>query len=141
MVSKTLGAQGSKDNLFYLGGRAVVIAAGIYASGAGVANGSKTGGKNIVYQSVDEAANVNYVGITNNLARRAAEQLKNKAISIDAIPGLSNLSRADARAAEQVLLESHGFGKNGTMLINKINSIAKTNPIYAEALRRGKELL
>jgi hypothetical protein len=62
-------------------------------------------GSNIVYQSIDEAGNVVYVGITNSLERRAAEHLGSKGIEIDAIPGLQNLSRADARAVEQVLIE------------------------------------
>ncbi|WP_189534808.1 hypothetical protein [Paludibacterium paludis] len=84
---------------------------------------------------------MNYVGITNNLERRAAEHLSSKAISIDAIPGLSNLSRADARAVEQVLIENHGLSKNGGMLMNRINSISTSNPAYAGALQRGAELL
>jgi filamentous hemagglutinin len=40
-----------------------------------------------------------------------------------------------------VLIETHGLAKNGGTLLNKINSIAKTNPIYAESLKRGAELL
>jgi len=63
-------------------------------------------GDNIVYQSVGANGEVNYVGITNNLERRAVEHHRKKGISIDAIPGLSNLSRADARAVEQVLIET-----------------------------------
>jgi hypothetical protein len=31
--------------------------------------------------------------------------------------------------------------KNGGTLLNKINSIAKTNPAYGQALQRGAELL
>jgi len=54
---------------------------------------------------------------------------------------LTNLSKADARAVEQVLIELHGLGKNGGTLLNKINSIAKTNPCYAASLKRGRELL
>lgn len=87
------------------------------------------------------AGEVNYAGITNNLERRAAEQLSSKAISIDAIPGLSNLSRADARAVEQVLIENHGLSKNGGTLMNRINSISTSNPAYAGSLQRGAELL
>ena len=37
-----------------------------------------------------------YVGITNNLARRAAEQLAGKGIRIEKL--MTGLSRADARA-------------------------------------------
>ena len=94
-----------------------------------------------MYQSIDEAGNVQYVGITNNLERRAAEHLGGLGIEIDAIPGLSNLSRADARAVEQVLVGTHRLGKNGGTLLNKINSIAETNPIYEQAIERGKEIL
>lgn len=99
------------------------------------------GGENLVYRSVDAAGGVNYVGITGNFERRAAEQLAEKAIRIRAFPGLANLSRADARAVEQVLIETHGLGRNGGSLINKINSISRNNPVYAESLKRGAELL
>ena len=60
---------------------------------------------------------------------------------IQRIPGLSNLSRADARAVEQVLIENFGLGKNGGTLLNKINSIAETNPGYAQAIQRGVQIL
>ncbi|GAB7129744.1 hypothetical protein JCM19000A_42520 [Silvimonas sp. JCM 19000] len=104
------------------------------------AKGVATGG-NLVYRSVNAAGDVNYVGITNNLERRAAEQLSSKGIAIDAIPGLGNLSRADARAVEQVLIENYGLSKNGGTLINKINSISESNPAYAGSLQRGADLL
>ena len=42
---------------------------------------------------------------------------------------------------EQALIEIHGLGKNGGTLINRINSIAATNPIYASAVQRGYDLL
>jgi hypothetical protein len=82
---------------------------------------------------------VNYVGITNNFARRAAEQLIAKGIEI--IPLMENLRPADARAVEQALIEIHKLGKNSGTLLNKINSISKFNPQYAKALARGYELL
>ena len=47
----------------------------------------------------------------------------------------------DARAVEQALIEIHKLGRNGGTLLNKINSIARTNPAYADQLRRGYELL
>jgi filamentous hemagglutinin len=40
-----------------------------------------------------------------------------------------------------VLIEHHGLARNGGTLINRINSIAESNPIYGESLRRGQELL
>ena len=47
----------------------------------------------------------------------------------------------DAKAVEQVLIEKYGLWKHGGTLLNRINSIAKDNPVYAEAIKRGKELL
>lgn len=98
-------------------------------------------GKNLVYRSVNELGEVNYVGITNNLERRAAQHLRSRGISIDGIPGLSNLSRADARSVEQALIEHYGMIKNGGVLTNKINSISPLNPGYAGGLERGAILL
>jgi len=82
---------------------------------------------------------VTYAGITNNVARRSAEQLASKGIEIT--PLMNGLSRSDARAVEQALIEIHGLNKNGGTLMNKINSISKTNPNYAKQLNRGLELL
>ena len=96
-------------------------------------------GKNVVYLSKNAKGVVQYVGITNNFARRAAEHLTSKGIHIEKI--LANLSRSDARAVEQALIEIYSLEKNGGTLVNKINSIAKTNPIYAKQLERGYELL
>jgi RHS repeat-associated protein len=116
-------------------GRALGAAMRMFGRGAG-------GGTNVVYQSVNAAGEVNYVGITNNLGRRAAEHLASpRALQINPIPGLNNLSRADARAVEQVLIETHGLARNSGTLLNRINSIARTNPAYADAIRRGTEIL
>jgi len=98
---------------------------------------AKTGG-NIVYHSV-EAGVTQYVGITNNLARRAAEHLGTKGIKIE--PLMQGLTRSDARAVEQALIEIHGLGKNGGTLLNRINSISPTNPTYGSQLQRGYDLL
>ena len=46
-----------------------------------------------------------------------------------------------ARGVEQALMEHHGLAKNGGTLLNKINSIAKTNPIYEEAVDFGRRVL
>ena len=54
---------------------------------------------------------------------------------------MGSLSRQDARAVEQALIEIHGLSRNGGTLMNSINSIAQTNPAYAAMLRRGLELL
>jgi hypothetical protein len=95
-----------------------------------------------VYHSVEAGQQATkYVGITNNVARRGAEHAATKQIEIKAIKGLENLSRADARAVEQTLIEMHGLGKDGGTLMNKINSISKTNPKYADSLERGYQIL
>ena len=98
-------------------------------------------GENLVYRSLNAAGDVNYTGITGNLERRAAEQLTEKGIRIQPIEGLENLSRADARAVEQVLIETHGLGRDGGTLLNKINSISPNNPIYQQSIQRGNDLL
>jgi hypothetical protein len=85
---------------------------------------------------------IQYVGITSQLAIRQATHLRK--LGIDIKPLLSNLSKADARAVEQTLIELYKLGgKEGQtgQLLNKINSIAKSNPAYAEALTKGAELL
>jgi RHS repeat-associated protein len=114
-----------------VGGEALLAARSMRAVQA--ARGATT-----VYRSV-AAGEVNYVGITNNLARRAAEQLSSKGIQIEKLMG--GLSRSDARAVEQALIEIHGLGKNGGTLLNRINSISPLSPAYTEQLRRGYQLL
>jgi filamentous hemagglutinin len=73
---------------------------------------------NSVHQSIGEDLEVQYVGIMDNPLRRAAEHLRQKGIDIDEIQELSNLSREDAHAVEQVLIEHFGLGKNGGSLLN-----------------------
>lgn len=82
-----------------------------------------------------------YVGITNNLKRRIAEHAFDSGISVQAIEGLTNVSRAEARAVEQVLIERYGLGRLGGQLQNSINSIAKDNPVYEQSIKMGQELL
>jgi RHS repeat-associated protein len=96
--------------------------------------------KNVtVYISKTSSEVIQYVGITNNLAKRAAAHLSEKGINI--IPLMENLSRSDAKAVEQALIEINGLGTNGGPLLNKINSISSSNPEYANQLTRGYELL
>jgi RHS repeat-associated protein len=96
-------------------------------------------GQKTVYRSVNAAGEIQYVGITNNLARRAAEQLRTRGIQVEKLTGA--LNACDARAVEQALIEIHGLGKNGGTLLNRINSISRRNPAYAFQLKRGLELL
>lgn len=95
-----------------------------------------------VYQSFNrETGEVSYVGITNNFPRRQLEHLREKGIQIRPIENLPPLPRPDARAVEQALIELHKLEKNGGTLINRINSIAEKNPIKAESVKRGIEIL
>jgi RHS repeat-associated protein len=129
-------------NWWEVGASAAVGAFGGWLGELGAAEGAiANAGKTTVYQSINAAREVQYVGITDNLAARAAAHLSEKGISIQPIPGLSNIARADARAIEQVLIENYGLGKNGGALLNKINSIASSNPIYNGAIQRGADIL
>ena len=83
-----------------------------------------------VYSAVENGV-TRYVGITDNLSARAATHLGEKGISIQPLAGLTGMSRIDARAVEQVLIEAHGLSKNGGTLLNKINSISQKNSIYS----------
>jgi hypothetical protein len=95
-----------------------------------------------VYQAFDPTTGeVSYVGITNNIDRRYWEHRRGKDITIEPIDNLTNLTRDDAKFVEQTLIKHHELEKNGGSLINKINSIAETNPEYAKALTRGREIL
>ncbi|HSP81464.1 MAG TPA: hypothetical protein VLQ93_23300, partial [Myxococcaceae bacterium] len=104
-----------------------------------MAMATQGGGNHSAYVSVGPTGQVQYVGITNELARRTAEQFRQRGFKIEEL--LGNLSRKDARAVEQALIEIHGLAKNGGTLMNRINSIARTNPKYAAMVRRGRELL
>ena len=119
----------------------IALAPGAVAMSAqGPGSGNPSSGQTSVYTSRDPVTKeVQYVGITNELARRMLEHLRSKGIRINKLMG--NLSREDARAVEQALIEIHGLRKNGGTLMNHINSIAPSNPAYAAMLRRGLELL
>jgi len=93
-------------------------------------------GTNSVYSLVENGA-TRYFGITGNMGRRTAEHLSQRGWTVYPIDGLQNLSRFDARATEQVLIERYGLPN----LYNHINSIAAKNPIYTQAIQRGKEIL
>jgi hypothetical protein len=93
-------------------------------------------GINTVYRNVQEGA-TRYIGITNDFARRAGEHLGERGLQMEPIPGLDQLSRFDARAVEQVLIEHYELPN----LVNRINSIATTNPMYQEAIQRGTQIL
>ncbi len=100
-------------NMFGGYGRAVQAAKGTYS----------------VYQGVDAAGNVKYVGITSrNPLIRFAEHLstigQKSTLDYKVIKAATNLTREQARVIEQTLINQYGLEKNGGQLINKINSIA-----------------
>jgi hypothetical protein len=84
-----------------------------------------------VYQKAETA----YVGISKNLAQR---ELQHGEKLVEVAGGLT---RKQARGIEQAIIEQKGLAKNGGALTNKINSIAKTNSIYNEAVGFGRQLL
>lgn len=93
-----------------------------------------------MYRSINPATGqVQYAGITNDYAVRRLAHMRERGFDVERV--ISGLSRADARAVEQALIEQYGLGKDGGTLLNKINSIAKTNPDYAQLLKRGHEIL
>ena len=89
-------------------------------------------GTNVVYQGIDKAGTVRYIGITEReSAVRFAEHLKSgtakSLLQYYVINGATGLSRTEARVLEQTLINRYGLPKNGGLLLNKINSIAPKN--------------
>lgn len=84
-----------------------------------------------VYRILDKEGTVVYVGITNNLVRRAAEHGSplQKIVTMD--------SRREARAVEQALIQHHGLEKNGGTLTNRINSISPQSTGFWDAVKFG----
>ncbi|NER16780.1 DUF6443 domain-containing protein [Spongiivirga citrea] len=108
--------------------------------------GAKASTKQTMVYLAKRGGKVIYVGITNNFARRAVQHLKGPhKLKINQIDdALESLSRNDARAVEQVLIEYFGLGgKRGQtgQLLNRINSISEKNKKYGAALKKGKKLL
>jgi hypothetical protein len=116
-------------------GATITLAPGAVA----MATRGMQGNQHSVYVSVNSEGKVQYVGITNDVARRAAEHLRQNGFQIEEL--LGSLSREEARAVEQVLIEIHGLGKTGGTLTNRINSIAQSNPEYAKLVHQGRKLL
>lgn len=87
---------------------------------------------NVVYQGLDKASKVRYVGITaRNESVRFAEHFNSKGgkelLRYETIEGAEGLTRTQANTLEQELINQYGLEKNGGLLINKINSIATKN--------------
>ncbi|MBV8265635.1 MAG: hypothetical protein JO252_04735 [Planctomycetaceae bacterium] len=109
-------------------------------SAAGLSVAGRSIGTTTVYTSVNGNGAVKYVGITDNFGARAIAHHLRKGIGIKPVPGLTKLARTDARAVEQVLIETYGLGRDGGSLLNKINSIASDNRIYKVARASGARL-
>lgn len=76
-----------------------------------------------------------YIGITSDLARRAAQHAQNGIRIIQTAS--EELTYFEAKAAEQVLIGEAGLAN----LANKINSIAASNPLYQTAITTGRQVL
>lgn len=87
-------------------------------------------GSHVVYQGLDAAGNVKYVGITmrDPLVRfaehLAAEGTGKELLSYYVVEGATGLSKLSARIWEQTLINQYGLIRNGGVLLNRINSIA-----------------
>ncbi|MFH1947127.1 MAG: RHS repeat-associated core domain-containing protein [Candidatus Magasanikbacteria bacterium] len=92
-----------------------------------------------VYRYFDDAGNLIYTGITKSpkLRELAHRYGPHKLKDMKVISELGQITRNQARAVEQVLIESRGLGQ----LKNKINSIARDNPIYDVAKEFGENIL
>lgn len=83
------------------------------------------GNYNVYLSTTDD-----YVWITNNIPRRAAEHLAKSGRKIT--PIIEGVSKNSARIIEQSIIEHVGRACKGTgTLLNKINSIAVSNKLYA----------
>ena len=91
------------------------------------ASKSLTKGDNFVYISRNADEIIDYVGITNNLDRRAAEWARKGRVIEHYIDGVD---RTSARILEQSVIEIFGMKKNGGLLSNAINSISTVNSKY-----------
>jgi hypothetical protein len=89
-----------------------------------------------VYQALDQARNVVHIGITKSFAARQARHASRFQIQ----PIIHGVTRADARAIEQRLIDTIERVKNGGTLSKKTNSIAQSNSIYASAIQLATAL-
>ncbi len=135
-------SQGKTDMQMMVAEHPLVQGAVLGAATGGVANwvasayrgtvvlGEVTEGSYSVYQGLDAANNVRYVGITGrDTALRFAEHVaaggEKSLLRFEAIQG--GLTKTGARVMEQGLINEYGMVKNGGVLLNKINSIAPKN--------------
>ena len=85
-------------------------------------------GDNFVYIARNPNSKIiEYVGITNDFDRRAAEWAR-QGRKIEHY--VDNVSRDSARILEQTVIETFGMSKHGGILTNKINSISTKKSLY-----------
>jgi hypothetical protein len=87
------------------------------------------GSKYLVYQGVDIAGDIRYIGMTGREASiRFGEHTmsgsSNSFLRFSVVEGATNLTKMEARILEQTLINQYGLVKNGGQLLNKINSIS-----------------
>lgn len=88
------------------------------------AQGLEKGNYSVYLSTTDD-----YVGITNSLSRRGVEHLAKSGRQIT--PLVEGVSKESARVIEQTVIEHVGRACKGTgTLLNKINSIALSNPLH-----------
>jgi hypothetical protein len=98
-------------------------------------------GSNTVYRVVQNGKTI-YVGISKNFEQRATYWWNENMWKIEPLPNLKeNLSRFDAHAVEQVLIEYYKFASQGGTLVNQRNSIYPAREIYPIAIQRGNDIL
>ena len=105
---------------------------GAIAGGYGAYSGAKV--HSVYISKTDDV--VTYVGRTNNISRRTAEHALGKR-GIVPQEVANKLTLKQARGLEQALINNFKMVKNGGTLLNKINSISRTNPIYDKAVAWG----
>ena len=91
---------------------------------------SATQGTYSVYQGIDAANKVRYVGITSRAPKlRWAEHALDvgsgrELLNFRVVKGATNLTKIEARIWEQTLINQYKLHKHGGLLLNKINSIS-----------------
>jgi len=121
-------------------GVALVLAVAINVVPGGSQEAKATEKAGVWVYRVVKDGKVIYIGISGakSIARRIAVQSARFGVSPETVQRIIKMgTRLDARAVEQVLIESHGLQN----LENKINSIARSSSIYDSAKQLGQEIL
>ncbi len=97
----------------------------------------------MVYRSIGPDGRVNYVGMTyvDQFKVRSRAHKRQKGIDIEPIPGLNNLTRQEAHAAEEALIVRYRMRKEGGTLLNQRHSISPRRGDYEPLLQLGRAIL